>query len=69
MKESSLNISLQKCHSKQNEPSSPKGEETRWGLLSSPLGASNRGLPRLNSSLSQELILDDGYQRDLLKWI
>lgn len=53
----SLNISLKKGHSKQNVPSSPSGEDERWGLLSSALGASNRGLPRLNSLLLQELIL------------
>jgi hypothetical protein len=34
MKESSLNISLQKCHSKQNVPSSPSGEDERWRLIS-----------------------------------
>ncbi|OEK03337.1 hypothetical protein BFP97_18205 [Roseivirga sp. 4D4] len=41
MKDVSRNIRFQKCHFWHTVPSSPKGEETRWGPLSSVMGTSN----------------------------
>lgn len=69
MKESRLNISLQKCDSKQNEPSSPLGEETRWGLLSSVLAASNWEIATSQFHAIAGIVSrnDDNYE-DLLKW-
>lgn len=84
MKELSFNIGLGKFHSMQNVPSSPSGEETRWGLLA----RSRRFFAALGSALNDGIrcgVLsnweiasvnnaterhgEDGNYEDLLKWI
>lgn len=79
MKDLSLNISFQQCHSKQHVPSSPKGYpdgyRERWGLISGAWrffaalrSALNDGIRCIVLSNKQIAPRNDGNYEDLLKW-